>query len=185
MYFLEDGDKLTDVHAALCFALENTIIHAWHQDGTCGPLRINFRWNHLAFENAIRNLEEMCPGHRLLLLQAQWLGRQHGDDCQPVTILPKDWLELGPAVHAEDLENEAFPVVYWVTGRGRFRHIQVVFTLLRIASTDPVPVVAASSPKDDQIRVEGLPDFCAHDMQQLREYLNSEAGTTWLATLTD
>ena len=185
MYFLEDGDKLTEVHAALCFALEDAIIHAWHQDGTCGPLRINFRWNHLAFENAIRNLEEMCPRHRLLLLQAQWLGRQHGDDSQPVTILPKDWLELGPAVSDEDLAHEAFPVVYWVTGRGRFRHIQVVFTLLHIASTDPVPVVTASSPEDDQIQVEGLPDFCAHDTQRLREYLNSEAGNTWLAALTD
>ena len=85
----------------------------------------------------------------------------------------------------EALDKGIFPVVYWVTGRGRFRHIQVVFTLLRIASTDPVPVVAACAPKDDQIRVEGLPDFCAYDMQQLREYLDSEAGTTWLATLTD
>ena len=94
-------------------------------------------------------------------------------------------MELGPAVHAKELEKEAFSVVYWVTGRGRFRHIQVVFTLLRIAPPDKVPRVAASSTVDGRMRVESLPDFCAQDMQQLLDYLNSEAGTTWLSALTD
>ena len=107
MYFMVGGDTLTDIHAALCFAFEDTPIHAWHQAGvTPAGQWVNFRWSHLAFENTLRNLNETCPDLRLLLLQVQWLAKQRDEEFRPITLLPKGWLELGPATHVAALAME-------------------------------------------------------------------------------
>ena len=145
MVLMTQGDQSTLLHDIIRTALEDIFIHCdfhyWTQeDNKRRKLSVCHTPRAAAFYEVLTiDLMKLGLG-RMIVLGILWIGNQGGSaGNHPITMFPEEWATNTALLHSTEHAERTLPVMYFVDGVSRFKHIRVGVLLLRLGGNRPFP----------------------------------------------
>ena len=124
--------------------MEDTFIHCdfnyWTQEDNKRRklLVCHIPWAAALYEVLTIDLMKLGLG-RMIVLGILWIGNQGAMGNHPITMFPEEWVTNAALLHSADHAERTLPVMYFVDGVSRFRHIRVGVLLLRLGDNRSPP----------------------------------------------
>lgn len=104
---------------------------------------------------------------RMIVLGILWIGDKGvKEGTHPITMFPEEWATNATLLDSEEHSLQTLPVMYFVDGVSRFKHIRVGVLLLRLGVNRPFPNFGRRTRLTGGV-FHGIPEESTFDLDDL------------------